>query len=1451
MNSINQINDECIKKKKETYLSFFYTINKNLLNSNSFNNNSFNNNSFNNSLNYLENTSSSFYENIIYYTVEIDNFDDNELDKIKEEIDKIIKNIFYKDNNTVVINNSSYINNNNINKDNKIIKQDIELSNKNFININNKIDITNRISFLNYIDGYNQIKEWGTLFRIETPWSSNLKSIINTIFENNNIFQKINVKVTLSRIEKYIRTNNEEYFKNKYDSITQTNKNADFLNHYFLNINDYEYINENISIDDGLQIIKLEELEIFNDKNHLGFDKQDIDWLKTLYEKTGRNLNKVEIYDLAQSNSEHSRHWFFKGKLIIDNDNNNEEEYPYTLFQLIKKPLENNNKNSVIAFCDDASCIEGFNDIIERYIDLDTNKISYIKWKKVYPTLTAETHNFPTGVAPFEGANTGVGGRIRDTLAIGKGGDIVAGIAGYSVGNLNIPGYNLEWENEIVNLDKLLHVPYNILIEASNGASDYGNKLGEPIICGFTRTFGETITKYIHPVNYYSYKPIMFSAGLGCIYQNDEEIQKINPTYEDKIYQVGGLAYPIGMGGGSSSSSGQTTLDFSNAIQRGDPEMGSRVVSFLRNIYQSRLGIIKNIHDQGAGGPGNVLKEITEPLGGEIYIDKIPKGCEDMSVLESWCSEYQEQMAFLMNNNSVTNEYYLNHLSEKENVKCSLVGKIRSNNDNAVSNNNDKNDINVYRNNKKILNFNIDDVLTNIPQKTFKLKPYLGLDLNLNLKLISYIKNYKSEWKKFNDVLYKNGLYNIVENILKLPSVSSKSYLVNKVDRSVSGKISQQQCVGANQYPLSNYGCINVDLSSHKGAVTSVGEKPLIGFGSYKKMAEMTIGEMITNMIGIYIGDIEKIKCSANWMWSPKKNNGEEGYNMLKAVESLSECMCKLGIAIDGGKDSLSMHSNVDNKDFYSLPTLVLTGYSTVDNINIKTTPDLKSIYTRNKNDAINSTINSISNYVYHKSILLHIPFNKYYFGKLGGSCLLQIFNKLSLSTEENTPSIDDTNYFKKVFKVIQLLIKNGYIDALHDISDGGLLTTILEMSFGGNVGVNINIHSDLNMYEYLFSEELGVVIQINLDTFEKYARPIILANSVNYKILGFLNNKKNIQITFNDEKIIEKNILDLRHLWLETNYQLETFQSNINTILQEKEFNNNLKNYDYYLPQNVIEKLSEYKCDFDYEERKNICELLNVIVLRAPGSNGYREMEHILNLVGFNVHDFTISDLMKYIEEKQTLNYFKGIVFVGGFSYGDIPNSGVGWASILSENLEINNCLEEFRNRNDTFTLGVCNGCQVQSYLKFIDIEFKMRKNVSSRFESRWSLVKIKKSNSIFLKDLEETVFGIWSAHGEGKFEFNNDLNNNNYTEIREHTPINYVDFNYKSTEMYPFNPNGSTDGICAISSKNGRHFAIMPHPERCYLQWQIPYLQDYSIKFTPWFLFFKNAYEWCCKNN
>ena len=1303
----------------------------------------------------------------------------------------------------------------------------------NYISLNNSDIIRNVLGdYVKLFNSYNKssnVIEYGPKYSMETPWSSNLKSI----------YSRMGIKVI--RAEKYTRcyypvkinTHNKINIKllKNYDPITQqTELFTDSLFKYLFQSSNLSNNNKL----DGYQTIPTnteESIKEFNNQYKLALDNDDIKWIKDLSDKLDRNLTKVELFDLAQSNSEHSRHWVFNSKLILENDSNNDEiELENTLFSLVKLPLKYKKNmeekrgipdNSLVAFSDNSSAIKGFNGI--------------------NPTLTAETHNFPTGIAPFQGATTGVGGRIRDNLAIGTGGDITASLAGYCVEDIGINSVNIE--NKCLqflndNYSKPLHSGRHILTEASNGSSDYGNKVGEAIIGGFVRTFtGEVYGDNEEYKRIYSFrKPIMFTAGIGTVLDGKEfKKELINDNHDTNylvVCQVGGPAYPIGMGGGSSSSVGQDDGDYQNAVQRGDPEMATRVVNFLRNFKDS--DIILSIHDQGAGGCGNVVKEILEPVGGDIDIGNIPLGNKDMSFLEIWCSEYQEQMTFIINNKDWD---FVERIGKKENVPVYKVGVVNNTGIAKVSNSNLDSEMSP-------INLPLKDILSNVPQKTLRIKER-NFPISSSFKYESYNKSKSSD------------LYNKLINILSTPTVGSKKFLTNKVDRSVSGLIVQQQCVGPLQLPLSNY---SITAHTHSpteryGTVSSIGEGSTAGFipnkKGYSNLAYKVVMEMITNIMGANITGLSDIKCSANWMWSPK-NDKYEAYSMYSAMKTLSDLCYQLGIAIDGGKDSVSMYSSLsknkndktndntndntnDKLTIFSPPTLVLTGYVMTNDFNIRVTPDLK----------------------HTDSTLIFIPLIKKW-GSLGGSSYSHLINmdgKMNDYSEQL-----DINKIKSVFNIIQTLIKENCISSLHDISDGGLITTLSEMSFGGDIGIKLtdsNLYnsdlSELSEDRLWFCESPGIVIEVanNMLDYFNIRWKTECVSIPNY-IIGCTSKNKEISLLSKSRNLFKVSIKVLKEYWEYPSDYMEQFQTNMDTLNQDMEHQYKHTKEIY----SITDKCKKYLNTISENvEAKNVEH--NVMILRDVGGNGHREMIAVFQQAGFNTDDITMSELLN-MGDDLSLEKYRGIVFVGGFSNGDVPSAAVGWASSILGNSILKKKFNQFKEREDTFSLGVCNGCQLLSYLGWIDTDFSLRRNISGRFESRWNLIKIPDTEinrkSVFLEPIIGCSWGIWSAHGEGRFVFEDEKYGN--TSHHNHISAQYIDKKGSGTMSYPENPNGSQYGSAAVSSSDGRHLAIMPHPERCFIEWQMPYnpiknsknnLNNLNNGYTPWFVMFSNVYNWC----
>jgi len=1131
----------------------------------------------------------------------------------------------------------------------------------------------------------------------------------------------------------------------------------------------------------------VETLESLNKTAGLGFDLWDIKFYYDLFVSGfKRNPTNVECFHLSQANSEHSRHWFFKGKIFIDG-----KQADKTLLQIIKSTLDRNPSNSLIAFKDNSSAVTGYK--IWTILPLDAGNCSaFIKRQRRYNIIfTAETHNFPSGIAPFPGAETGTGGRIRDIQATGRGGLVVAGTAGYATGNLNMEGYLIPGEERGFSYPSNLSLPLKIMIEESNGASDYGNKFGEPVIQGFTRTFG---LRLANGERKEWVKPIMFTGGVGQIDNN--HINKVKPEKGMLILQVGGPAYRIGLGGGSASSliqgENREELDF-NAVQRGNAEMEQKLNRVIRAcIEMGDRNPVLSIHDQGAGGPCNVLTEIVDPAGGRIDIRKIAVGDKTMSVLEIWTAEYQERNALLINPDNL--EMFA-RICHREKVNCEVLGEITGDGRILVHDSFDS---------TNPVDLNLSKVLGNIPQKIFRLKR---------------VKN------KLKPLRIPDGLSieKAVEDVFKLPSVGSKGFLVRKVDRSVTGLVAGQQCCGVLQLPVSD---VSVVAQSHfglTGAAVSIGEQPLKILINPSAGARMAVGEALTNIVWAQVSDLKNIKCSVNWMW-PAKLPGE-GSALWDAANSLAELMIELGIAADGGKDSVSMAAQVGDEIVKAPGEVVISAYTAIPDITKVVTPDIK---------IPGET----------KLIFIDISSGK---NRLGGSALAQVLKQVG----DESPDVDNPVMLSNAFKAVQELTGKNLILSGHDRSDGGLITTIAEMIMSGNCGAVINISEKKEnnsiiqndaIIKKLFSEELGLVFEYATESQDEIIK-VLNSYKVSHTVLGNTLKEKQLVIKSSGKIVSEISTDLLLEWWESTSDELEKHQMNPVYAASQKKTH--------------IRNGPEYNLTFipGPAEPEIISRALKpkVAVIREEGSNGDREMTSAFFTSGFETWDVTMTDLLK---GNISLDNFRGVVFVGGFSYADVLDSAKGWAGIIKFNTHLAKMFEDFYKRNDTFSLGVCNGCQLISLLGWvpwygIDESKQPRfiSNPSGRFESRWVTVKILKSPAIMFDGMEGSVLGIWVAHREGYLhcpdkEIFKRMHNQSLT------PLVYVDDESNPTEVYPFNPNSSPGGITALCSPDGRHLAMMPHPERAFLLWQWPWMPQSwkkSLKASPWLKMFQNARKWC----
>lgn len=1126
----------------------------------------------------------------------------------------------------------------------------------------------------------------------------------------------------------------------------------------------------------------------------LSFDNWDLDFYTDLFKnKLKRNPTTVECFDLAQSNSEHSRHWFFKGRLVVDG-----KEVPHSLFSLITATQNTSNDNNVIKFSDNSSAIRGYQVRILQPKDTTTGSAFKVLSGQRHIIFTAETHNFPTGVAPFSGATTGTGGRIRDVHAAGRGAHEIAATAGYCFGNLHIPGYELPWE-EPQEYPKNFAPPLEVAVEASNGASDYGNKFGEPVLSGFSRSFGMVLPggerrEWI--------KPIMFSGGIGSI--DSDQIAKDKPEKGMLVVKIGGPVYRIGVGGGAASSvtvqgDQEAELDF-GAVQRGDAEMEQKLHRLVRACVErgAAKNPIRSIHDQGAGGNGNVLKEIVEPAGAVIWTKNFQLGDPTITTMELWGAEYQESDAILVR---PEDKDVLLRIAARERCPVCIVGEVTGDGRVVLKEDNTPGK-------RDPVDLDLESVLGDMPRKVFKLNTETPILKPLSLPAGLQVTE-------------------ALQRVLRLPSVASKRFLTNKVDRCVTGLVAQQQCVGPLHTPLADVAVVSLSYFDKVGSATAIGEQPIKGLLSAAAGARMSVAESVTNLMFAQVTSLQDVKCSGNWMWAAKLPG--EGAALHEACQAMCSSMAALGIAVDGGKDSLSMAARV-GKDTVKAPgAIVVSTYAPCPDIITTVTPDLK--------------LPSLGK----EGLLLYVSLNA---GKkrLGGTAFAQCFKQLG----DDVPDLEEPVKLRKAFAATQELLKSGLLKAGHDISDGGLITCLLEMAFAGNCGLEVNVPTGGagNVLEALFHEEVGWLLEtdpINEKRIvEAYQKVGVYCVPIGHsKVFG---PQAKVSVKVDGTEVINGKVCELRDSWEETSYKLELHQCDPKCATQER--------------QGLLKRtVPPYKLTFSLDiPRRNPDPAMRVAVLREEGVNSDREMAASFYMAGFEAWDVTMTDLL---EGAVTLDGFRGLVFPGGFSYADVLGSARGWAASLMFHEKLAAQLAAFKSNPLTFSLGICNGCQLMALLGWVAPDTsssgsvepgtQLLHNKSGRFECRFSTVKIESSPAVMLKGMEGSILGVWVAHGEGRFEFRQDALLEQL-EAQQLVGMRYVDDAGNATEEYPLNPNGSPRGIAALCSKDGRHLAIMPHPERCSLPWQWAYVpQEWQasqgFRASPWAKLFANAYDWCIK--
>ena len=1097
--------------------------------------------------------------------------------------------------------------------------------------------------------------------------------------------------------------------------------------------------------------IFIKNIEKYNIEEGLSLSNEEVNYLDKLSKKLGRLLTDSEVFGFSQINSEHCRHKIFNGEFIL-----NGVTKKNTLFKLIKKTSSINKNTIVSAYKDNVAFISG--PIIEQFSPTRGDKPSLYKTKKIESviSLKAETHNFPTTVEPFSGAATGSGGEIRDRLAGGKGSIPLAGTAVYMT---PYPRLNkCHYEKKVPTRNWLYQKPVDILIRASNGASDFGNKFGQPLICGSILTFEHFENEEILSYD----KVIMLAGGVG--FGKKSESIKEKPNKGELVVLLGGDNYRIGMGGAAVSStdtgSNINSLEL-NAVQRSNPEMQKRVSNVIRALVEKNKNPIISIHDHGAGGHLNCLTELMEETGGDINIDKFPIGDPTLSLKEILGNESQERMGLIVNKKNIN---LVKKIADRERSPIYVVGKITNNN---------KFKFYSKKSNATAIDLSNKDLFGSSPKKIL-----IDNSVEKSFTKISY-----------NDKKVKNYL----KKIFELESVACKDWLTNKVDRCVTGKVALQQCTGELQLPLNNCGVIALDFAGVHGIATSIGFSPISSLIDSKSGTKNSIGKALTNIIWAPLkNNLKSVSLSANWMW-PCNNRGED-FRLFQAVETCSRFAIELGINIPTGKDSLSMKQKYSNLEVKAPGTVVISASAHCSDIKKVITP----------------VVLADGGDIYY----IDFSNDKFY---LGGSAFAQALGYVG----KKTPTIKNSEYFKTAFNITQDLIKKGGISSGHDIGSGGLITSLMELCFSSkNIGLKIDISSfkSDSTCSILFSEKIGILVQSKNNLTKIYAK-----HGISCVKIGITVSNPIIKIKRND-KSYEFSVNKMRKKWFNKSFLFDKKQTNIKYAKKRK------KNFDkqllkYTFPKNFSGILSPIP-------NKKI----NAAIIREKGSNSEREMAYAMYLAGFNVIDVHMTDL---ITGRETLDNVHFIAAVGGFSNSDVLGSAKGWAGAFRYNKLANQAITNFFNRDDTLSLGVCNGCQLFIELGLINPKHKekpkMLINKSNKFECLFTSVKIINSNSIMLHGMENSVLGIWSAHGEGRF----------YLPLDEKQYQISAKYYYKD---YPSNPNGSDFNTAMLTSDDGRHLVMMPHIERSLFPWNWSYYPQKNKKdqISPWINAFKNAYNW-----
>lgn len=1179
-----------------------------------------------------------------------------------------------------------------------------------------------------------------------TPWSTNAVEIT----QNMNLHG-------IARIEEYFPVSGEDA---EHDPMLQRMYNG--LNQDIFTVNI-----------EPAAIQYVEDLESYNEAEGLALSPAEIEYLHGVEKQLGRQLTDSEVFGFAQINSEHCRHKIFGGSFIIDG-----KEMPSSLFAMIKKTTKENPHKIISAYKDNVAFAEG--PVVEQFAPKDHATSDYFQVKDIESviSLKAETHNFPTTVEPFNGASTGTGGEIRDRMGGGVGSWPIAGTAVYMTAYPRLDG-GREWEDILPVRQWLYQTPEQILIKASNGASDFGNKFGQPLITGSVLTFEhqENGEKYGYD------KVIMLAGGVG--YGTKRDCLKGTPVKGNKVVVVGGDNYRIGLGGGSVSSvdTGRYSSGIElNAVQRANPEMQKRANNLVRALCEEDVNPVVSIHDHGSAGHVNCLSELVEECGGLIDMTKLPIGDKTLSAKEIIANESQERMGLLIQ------EEHLEHvrkIAERERAPMYVVGETTGDAHFAFE----------QGDGKRPFDLDVAQMFGHSPKTVM-------VDETVE--------------RKYKDVTYDaSHLDEYINRVLQLEAVACKDWLTNKVDRSVTGKVARQQTQGEIQLPLSDCGVVALDYRGKKGIATAIGHAPQAGLADPAAGSVLSVAESLTNLVWAPLANgLDTVSLSANWMWPCRSQKGEDA-RLYKGVEALSDFCCALKVNVPTGKDSLSLSQQYPNGEKIISPgTVIVSAGGEVSDIRKVVSPVV---------------VNDKHTTLYH----IDFSFDDL---RLGGSAFAQSRGFVG----SDVPTVKNPEYFRDAFNAVQELINKGLILAGHDISAGGLITCLLEMCFAnteGGLEISVDKFKHTDLVKILFAENPATVVQVrNKD--KKEFKEILDEAGIGYVKIGQPAEERHILVE-HDGQTYQFGIDYLRDVWYETSYLLDTKQS-FNGCARQRYENYKEQPLEYNIVHTVAND-GDKPFDGTFAQQginanRREASGIRAAIIREKGTNGEREMAYALYLAGFDVKDVMMTDL---VSGRETLDDVNMIVFCGGFSNSDVLGSAKGWAGAFLFNPKAKEALDRFYAREDTLSLGVCNGCQLMVELNLINPEHKERAhmlhNDSHKFESAFVGVTVPTNRSVMFGSLSGDKLGIWVAHGEGKFSL--PLPEDDYNVVLKY-----------SYDSYPGNPNGSDYSVAGICSADGRHLAMMPHLERAFYPWQCAYYpaDRRAEEVTPWIEAFVNARRW-----